>query len=57
MAAGDRIRGRARAMTGRARQRLGEATGDQRLARKGQAQQRRGNLRLALERIKDPFRR
>ncbi|HEY6746970.1 MAG TPA: CsbD family protein [Mycobacteriales bacterium] len=57
MAAGDRIRGRTRAMTGRAKQRLGEATGDPRLAREGHAQQRRGNLRLALEKIKDAFRR
>jgi uncharacterized protein YjbJ (UPF0337 family) len=57
MAAGDKIRGRARATTGRAKQRLGEATGDPRLAREGQAQQRRGNLRLALEKIKDAFRR
>jgi len=44
-------------MTGRAKQRLGEATGDPQLAREGQAQQRRGNLRLALEKIKDAFRR
>jgi len=57
MAAGDKIRGRARATTGRAKQRLGEATGDPRLAREGQAQHRRGNLRLALEKIKDAFRR
>jgi len=57
MAAGDKIRSRARAMTGRSKQRLGEATGDPRLAREGQAQQRRGNLRLALEKVKDAFRR
>jgi uncharacterized protein YjbJ (UPF0337 family) len=57
MAAGDKIRGRARATTGRAKQRLGEATGDPRLAREGQTQQRRGNLRLALEKVKDAFRR
>jgi uncharacterized protein YjbJ (UPF0337 family) len=57
MAAGDKIRGKARATTGRAKQRLGEAAGDPRLAREGQAQRRRGNLRLALEKLKDAFRR
>jgi uncharacterized protein YjbJ (UPF0337 family) len=57
MAAGDKMRGRARATAGRAKVRLGEATGDPRLAREGQAQQRRGNLRLALEKMKDAFRR
>ena len=57
MAAGDKMRGRARAATGRAKQRLGEATGDPPLAREGQAQRRRGNLRLALEKLKDAFRR
>jgi len=57
MAAGDKMRGRARAATGQAKQRLGEATGDPRLAREGQAQRRRGNFRLALEKLKDAFRR
>ena len=57
MAAGDKMRGRARAATGQATQRLGEATGDPRLAREGQAQRRRGNFRLALEKLKDAFRR
>jgi uncharacterized protein YjbJ (UPF0337 family) len=57
MAAGDKMRGSARATTGRAKQRIGEATGDPRLAREGQSQRRRGNLRLAFERLKDAFRR
>jgi uncharacterized protein YjbJ (UPF0337 family) len=57
MAAGDKMRGRARAAGGRAKQRLGEATGDPQLAREGQSQRRRGNLRLALEKLKDAFRR
>lgn len=57
MAAGDKMRGRARATTGRAKQRVAEATGDPRLAREGQSQQRRGNLRLAFERFKAAFRR
>ena len=55
MAAGDKMRGRARAATGKAKQRLGEATGDPRLAR--EEQRRRGNFRLALEKLKDAFRR
>jgi uncharacterized protein YjbJ (UPF0337 family) len=57
MAAGDKMRARARATTGKAKQRLGEATGHPRLAREGQAERRRGNLRLAFEKIKDAFRR
>ena len=57
MAAGDKMRGRARAAGGRAKQRLGEATGDPQLTREGQSQRRRGNLRLALEKFKDAFRR
>jgi uncharacterized protein YjbJ (UPF0337 family) len=57
MAAGDKVRGRARAASGQAKQRLGEVTGDPQLAREGQAQRRRGNLRLALEKLKDAFRR
>jgi uncharacterized protein YjbJ (UPF0337 family) len=57
MAAGDKMRGRARATTGRAKQRVGEATGDPRLARQGRSQQMRGNLRLAFEKLKDAFRR
>jgi uncharacterized protein YjbJ (UPF0337 family) len=57
MAAGDKMRGRARAATGRVKQRLGEATGDPQLAREGQSRRRRGNLRLALEKLKDAFRR
>jgi uncharacterized protein YjbJ (UPF0337 family) len=57
VAAGDKMRSRARAATGRTKQRLGEATGDPQLARKGQAERRRGNLRLALEKFKDAFRR
>jgi uncharacterized protein YjbJ (UPF0337 family) len=57
MAARDKLRGRARAASGQAKQRLGEVTGDPWLAREGQAQRRRGNLRLALEKLKDAFRR
>jgi uncharacterized protein YjbJ (UPF0337 family) len=57
MSADDKMRGKANAASGRAKQRLGEATGDPRLAREGHAQRRRGNLRLALEKLKDAFRR
>ena len=57
MAARDKMRGRARATSGQAKQRLGETTGDPRLAREGMAERRRGNLRLAFEKIKDAFRR
>ena len=57
MAARDKLRGRARAASGQAKQRLGDVTGDPQLAREGQAQLRRGDLRLALEKLKDAFRR
>jgi uncharacterized protein YjbJ (UPF0337 family) len=57
MAAADKMRARARVTAGQAKQRLGEATGNPRLARKGMAERRRGKLRLAFEKLKDTFRR
>jgi uncharacterized protein YjbJ (UPF0337 family) len=57
MAGGDKMRGRKDATAGKARKRMGEATRDPLLAREGQAQQRRGNLRLAWEKFKDAFKR
>jgi hypothetical protein len=45
MAVGDKMRGRK------------DATGDRWLAQEGQNQRRRGNLRLAWEKLKDSFRR
>jgi uncharacterized protein YjbJ (UPF0337 family) len=55
MAVRDKMRGRVRAASGQAKQRLGDVTGDPQLAREGQAQLRRGDLRLALEKLKDAF--
>jgi uncharacterized protein YjbJ (UPF0337 family) len=57
MAAGDKARGKARASVGRARKRIGEETGDPYLAQQGRSMQRRGNIRLAWEKLKDAFRR
>jgi uncharacterized protein YjbJ (UPF0337 family) len=57
MAAGDKARGKKNAASGKARKRLGQAWADPRLAQEGQAQQTRGNLRLAWEKFKDAFRR
>ncbi len=57
MAGRDKMRGRKDATTGKLRKRVGEATGDPLVAREGQNQQRRGNLRLAFEKFKDAFRR
>ncbi len=57
MAAGDKVRGKKNAVSGKAKKRLGQARGDPRLAQEGQAQQARGNLRLAWEKFKDLFRR
>ena len=57
MSVRDKIRNGSEALTGRARRRFGEAKGDPWLTVEGRAQQRRGNLRQALEKIKDAFRR
>jgi uncharacterized protein YjbJ (UPF0337 family) len=57
MAAGDKARAKGRATFGRTKKRVGEETGDPLLAREGRSMQRRGNLRLAFEKLKDAFRR
>jgi len=57
MAAGDKARGKTWALMGRTKKRLGEDTGSPALARDGRSMQRRGNLRLAFEKVKDAFRR
>jgi uncharacterized protein YjbJ (UPF0337 family) len=57
MAARDKVRGKAKATTGRAKRRVGHATGNTRLVREGWTQQVTGNLRQAVEKVKDAFRR
>jgi uncharacterized protein YjbJ (UPF0337 family) len=57
MTAGDKAKGKARGTLGRTKQRMGEASGDPLLAREGRSMRRRGNLRLAWEKLKDAFRR
>ncbi len=57
MAVRDKVRGKAKATTGRAKRRVGRATGNGRLVREGWLQQVGGNLRQAFEKVKDAFRR
>jgi uncharacterized protein YjbJ (UPF0337 family) len=57
MAVRDKVRGKAKATTGRAKKRVGQATGNNRLVREGWMQQVSGNLRQAVEKVKDAFRR
>jgi uncharacterized protein YjbJ (UPF0337 family) len=57
MAGREKARGRKDAAAGKVKKRVGEATGDPRMAQEGAMQQRRGNLRLAFEKVKDAFRR
>jgi uncharacterized protein YjbJ (UPF0337 family) len=57
MAVRDKVRGKAKATTGRAKRRVGKATGNGRLVREGWTQQVTGNLRQAYEKVKDAFRR
>jgi uncharacterized protein YjbJ (UPF0337 family) len=57
MARREKVRGKAKATTGRAKRKVGQATGNNRLVREGWVQQVRGNLRQAFEKVKDAFRR
>jgi uncharacterized protein YjbJ (UPF0337 family) len=57
MAVREKVRGKAKATTGRAKRRVGQATGNGRLVRQGWVQQVSGNLRQAFEKVKDAFRR
>jgi uncharacterized protein YjbJ (UPF0337 family) len=57
MAVRNKVRGKAKATTGRAKRRVGQATGNGRLVRQGWLQQVSGNLRQAFEKVKDAFRR
>jgi uncharacterized protein YjbJ (UPF0337 family) len=57
MSAGEKFRNSSEAFTGKMKRRLGEATDDPRLTAEGRSMQRRGNLRQAVQKVKDAFKR
>jgi uncharacterized protein YjbJ (UPF0337 family) len=57
MGAGDKIRNAAESAGGKVKKAAGAATGNESLRAEGQAEQRKGHLKQAGEKIKDAFRR
>jgi len=57
MARKDKAEGKAKEMKGRAKERMGEATGDESLRARGKAEKAKANLRQAVEKMKDVFKR
>jgi uncharacterized protein YjbJ (UPF0337 family) len=57
MSVSDKFHNMTQELRGRAKQRTGEATGNRRLQREGRADQVKGNLKQAGEKIKDAMRR
>ena len=57
MSIGDKFHNKAQELRGRAKLKTGEATGDKRLQREGRADQVKGDLKQAGEKIKDAMRR
>ena len=57
MSVSDKFRNMTQELRGRAKQRTGEATGNRRLQREGRADQVKGDLKQAGEKIKDAMRR
>jgi uncharacterized protein YjbJ (UPF0337 family) len=55
MAAGDKAANKAQEMKGRVKKVVGEATGNDDLKAEGQADQVKGNLKQAGEKVKDAF--
>ncbi|WP_188193260.1 CsbD family protein [Nonomuraea sp. SYSU D8015] len=55
MAEKDKARGKAKETKGRAKERFGEATGDRSLQARGKAEKAKANLRQAVEKVKDVF--
>ena len=52
----DKAKNKAQELKGRAKQQAGEATGDEDLQAEGQADQAKGSLKNAGEKVKDAFR-
>ena len=55
MGADDKIENKTEELTGKAKETVGEASGDRDLQAEGQADQTKGNLKQAGEKIKDAF--
>ena len=52
----DKARNKVEEVRGQAKEKVGNATGDPALARQGQREQSKGNLKQAGEKVKDAFR-
>ncbi len=55
MGADDKLRNKAEELTGKGKQKLGGAIGDEQMETEGQAEQSKGNLKQAGEKVKDAF--
>ena len=55
MSALDKAKNKAEEIGGKAKEHAGEATGDEQLEAEGQADQAKGNLKQAGEKVKDAF--
>ena len=51
----DKMKNKAEELSGKGKENLGEATGDRDLQAEGQADQAKGNLKQAGEKVKDVF--
>ena len=56
MGTDDKMHNKAEELTGKAKEKVGDATDDERLRSEGQADQTSGNLKQAGEKVKDAFR-
>jgi uncharacterized protein YjbJ (UPF0337 family) len=55
MSGEDKLNNKADELVGKAKERVGGATGDRDLQAEGQAQKSKGNLKQAVEKVKDAF--
>ena len=55
MAATDKVKNTAQRAKGKVKEAAGKVTGNDKLRRKGKADQRKGNLKQAGEKVKDAF--
>jgi uncharacterized protein YjbJ (UPF0337 family) len=57
MGTDDKMSNKAEELRGKAKEKVGEATGDEELEAQGHTDQAKGNLKQAGEKVKDAFRR
>ena len=55
MGAEDKVRNKAEELTGKGKETLGEAIGDEEMEAEGRAEQAKGDLKQAGEKVKDVF--